>query len=86
MNFDDMLTGRFYLQGDIGISLEQRVKKAAEVYLEKTGVMPDRAHVNPSICNLECSVPINGNQITVIPDPTILEAITWIGIGNNQTS
>jgi len=81
MNFDDMITGCFYLQGDLGVTLEERVKKAAESYQQKTGEMPNRAHVNPKVCNLECDISFQGHKIEVYPDRKMLEAITWIGIG-----
>lgn len=81
MHYDDMITGRFYFQGDVGITLEQRVEKAAQCYLEKAGSFPNRAHVNPKVCNVECTVQVDGHEINVYPDPMMLEAITWIGIG-----
>lgn len=81
MNIDHMITGRFHFNGDIGITVEERVKRAAICYLDKTGSCPNRAHVNPKICNQPLLIEFKGHPITVVPDPTMLHYITWIGVG-----
>jgi hypothetical protein len=84
MSYDDMITGRFHLIGDISITVEQRVLRAAECYLQKAGSYPNRAHVNPKICNLPFSIEFQGHPIQVYPDPQMLEHITWIGMGKPE--
>lgn len=77
--FDMMLTGRMYYQGDIGINLVKRIHDAANDYHSKTGHMPNLAFVNPEITNLKQVVKVKEFEILVVPHPSILRAITWIG-------
>lgn len=81
---DQMETGRYFLIGDESITVEQRVIRAAESYHKKTGKLPNRAHVNPKICNIPFSMSFKDQNIDVYPDPIVLHYITWIGIGGNN--
>ena len=84
MNLDAMTTGRFYYNGDIGVTLEERVRRAFNMYVEKVGVMPNRVHVNPKIVNSDCVVMVKNHPVKVIVDSTILEHIVWIGEGKED--
>lgn len=77
-----MKTGRFYYYPDF--DLDEAIGKAALDYYMREGKHPDRAHVNPSVCQEETVKDVNGIKIIVAPDPEIVRHIVWMGEGNEK--
>lgn len=83
MNVDTMITGRFDFQPDPGLPLDERVRRAALMYLDKAGQYPNLAQVNPIHLDRPATVTVDDHDIQVQPARMIGKLITFIGIGGH---
>ena len=66
--------------------LEKAIEKAYQYHFDRYTLHPDTCHINPK--QIDGKLPIikiNGGEITLVKDMSILLNTIWIGIGDKET-
>lgn len=74
-----MRIGMMWLDDDKGISLEEKIRRAADYYRNKYGRSPDLCYVNTRTLAEERRV----GQIEVLPARNVLPHHFWMGMKNS---
>lgn len=74
-----MRIGMMWLDDDKGISLEEKIRRAADYYRNKYGRSPDLCYVNTRALAEERRV----GQIEVLPARNVLPHHFWMGMKNS---